>query len=184
LAGPPRNPPQRQQFNKTRDKRDQEMNQLQGTEHFAEIHASDIGGIDETTVSVSPDVTVLTGRNATNRTSFLRAMMAALGSAHSSLKGDADRGEVELAFADDKGDTNAYTRTLEREGGTVVMGGEPYLADAESADLFAFLLENNEARRAVARGGDLREVIMRPVDTDAIHAEITQLETRKRDLDD
>jgi predicted RNase H-like nuclease (RuvC/YqgF family) len=65
-----------------------------------------------------------------------------------------------------------------------VLGGEPYLDDPEGADLFAFLLENNEARQAVARGDDLREVIMRPVDTDAIQAEISQLEAEKRDLDD
>jgi hypothetical protein len=64
------------------------------------------------------------------------------------------------------------------------MGGEPYHEDSEEADLFAFLLENNEACRAVVRGDDLREVIMRPVDTDAIQAEVSQLETQKRDLDD
>ncbi len=39
-----------------------------------------IGGIDETEVTLSPGVTALTGRNATNRTSFLQAIMAALGS--------------------------------------------------------------------------------------------------------
>jgi chromosome segregation ATPase len=155
------------------------MSQPQTSEQLAEIHAENIGGIDETTVSLSPGVTALTGRNATNRTSLLRALMGALGSDRISLKGDADEGRVELALEDD-----VYTRTLAREDGMVVMGGEPYLDDSEGADLFAFLLENNEARQAVARGEDLREVIMRPVDTDAIQAEISQLETQKRDLDE
>ena len=155
------------------------MSKSQVSKESVEVQASNIGGISETDVSFSPGVTILTGRNATNRTSFLRAIMAALGSESTSLKGDSDEGYVELAVGDD-----TYRRVLEREGGTVVMGGEPYLDDPEGADLFAFLLENNEARQAVARGDDLREVIMRPVDTDAIQAEITQLETHKRDLDD
>ena len=155
------------------------MSQPQTSEQLAEIQAENIGGIDETTVSLSPGVTALTGRNATNRTSLLRALMGALGSDRVSLKGDADEGRVELTLGED-----VYTRTLARADGTVVMGGEPYLNDPEGADLFAFLLENNQARQAVARGEDLREVIMRPVDTDAIQAEISQLETQKRDLDE
>jgi chromosome segregation ATPase len=158
------------------------MSQPQASERFAEIHAENIGGIDDTTVSLSPGVTALTGRNATNRTSLLRALMGALGSDRVSLKGDADEGRVELTLGGE--DDSIYTRTLAREDSTVVMGGEPYLEDSEGADLFAFLLENNEARQAVARGEDLREVIMRPVDTDAIQAEISQLETQKRELDD
>jgi DNA repair exonuclease SbcCD ATPase subunit len=156
------------------------MSQPQASERLAEIQVENIGGIDETAVSLSPGVTALTGRNATNRTSLLRALMGALGSDRVSLKGDADEGRVELTL----GEEDIYTRTLARDQGTVVMGGEPYLDDSEGADLFAFLLENNEARQAVARGEDLREVIMRPVDTDAIQAEISQLEAEKRDLDD
>ncbi|GAA0454486.1 chromosome segregation protein SMC (plasmid) [Halococcus dombrowskii] len=158
------------------------MSQPQTSERLAEIHAENIGGIDDTTVSLSSGVTALTGRNATNRTSLLRALMGALGSDRVSLKGDADKGRIELTLGGE--DDSIYTRTLAREDGTVVMGGEPYLEDSEGADLFAFLLENNEARQAVARGEDLREVIMRPVDTDAIQAEIRQLETQKRDLDE
>jgi DNA repair exonuclease SbcCD ATPase subunit len=157
------------------------MSETQASERLAEIRADNIGGIDDTAVSLSPGVTALTGRNATNRTSFLRALMGALGSDRISLKGNADEGHVELTLGEEE---DIYTRTLTREHGTVVMGGEPYLADSEGADLFAFLLENNEARQAVARGDDLREVIMRPVDTDAIQAEINQLEAEKRDLDD
>jgi DNA repair ATPase RecN len=158
------------------------MSQPQASEQLTEIQVENIGGIDKTTVSLSPGVTVLTGRNATNRTSLLRALMGALGSDGLSLKGDADEGRVELALGEEA--ENIYTRTLTREHGTVVMGGEPYLEDSEGADLFAFLLENNEGRQAVARGDDLREVIMRPVDTDAIQAEISQIEAEKRDLDD
>jgi chromosome segregation ATPase len=159
------------------------MSQTHASEQLAEVRVENIGGIDETSVSFSSGVTSLTGRNATNRTSLLRALMGALGSDRVSLKGNTNEGRVELALGEEE-ENNIYTRTLTREHGTVVRDGEPYLDDPEGADLFAFLLENNEARQAVARGDDLREVIMRPVDTDAIQAEISQLETQKRDLDD
>ena len=143
------------------------------------VHVRNIGGIDESTVTFDDGVTVLAGRNATNRTSFLRATMAALGSDDVSLKGDADEGRVELVVGDE-----TYTRTLSRRGAGVALDGDPYLDDSETADLFAFLLERNEAREAVRRGGDLRDSIMRPVDTESIRAEIDELSARKRELDD
>jgi DNA repair exonuclease SbcCD ATPase subunit len=143
-----------------------------------ELSVSNIGGIDETTISLREGVTVLSGRNATNRTSLLQGLMAALGSERASLKADETSGTVTLD-ADER-----HTARLERQGGTVQYGGDPYLDESELADLFAFLLESNEARRAVARGDDLRELIMRPVDTAAIRDEITRLESEKRDLDD
>jgi DNA repair exonuclease SbcCD ATPase subunit len=105
--------------------------------------------------------------------------MAALGSESVSLKADADSGRVDLSISNE-----TYTRTLERVGTGVRTGGDPYLTDPELADLFAFLLESNEARRAVARGDDLRELIMRPVDTADINAEIERIEREKREVDE
>jgi septal ring factor EnvC (AmiA/AmiB activator)/copper chaperone CopZ len=137
-----------------------------------------VGGIAETEVTFDPGVTILTGRNATNRTSFLQAIMAALGSDQVSLKSDADEGHVELSVGDE-----AFTRTFERQGDTVVASGDPYLDDATLADLFAFLLESNDARRAVATDGDLRSIIMEPVDTAAISAEIDRLVERREEIE-
>ncbi|MDG5819470.1 archaea-specific SMC-related protein [Natronococcus sp. A-GB7] len=142
------------------------------------LSVSNIGGIEETTVPFQQGITVLSGRNATNRTSLLQGIMAALGSDRASLKADAKEGEAVLEFGDE-----TYRQTLHRRNGTVVREGDPYLDDPELADLFAFLLESNEARRAVARGDELRDLIMRPVDTDAIKAEIQQLEQRKQRID-
>ena len=141
-----------------------------------EINVSNIGGIDEASVTIPPGVSILTGRNATNRTSFLRALMAGFGSERCSLKADAESGSVTVTL-----DDTTYTRTLTREDTAVVFGGEPYLDDPDPADLFAFLLEHNAARQAVARGDDLRSLIMRPIDTDALAAEIAAC---KRDRDD
>ncbi|ELZ27009.1 Chromosome segregation protein (Spc25, Csm1, Pcs1) [Halosimplex carlsbadense 2-9-1] len=143
-----------------------------------DVAVENVGGIDTTDVSFSAGVTILTGRNATNRTSLLQAIMAGLGSDNVSLKGDADEGRVELTVGDE-----TYTRTLTRQSGTVVTNGDPYLDEAEIADLFVFLLESNEARRAVERTENLRELIMRPVDTAAIESEIDQLQGERDDIE-
>jgi len=146
--------------------------------HSVRVDVRNIGGIDEASVTLSDGVSVLTGRNATNRTSFLQALMTGLGSRQSSLKGDAEEGAVTLEL-----DGETYTRTLRRRGDTVAFDGDPYLDDPELADLFAFLLEDNEARSAVARGDDLREIIMRPIDTDAIDAEIRECKQQRDELE-
>ena len=153
------------------------MNTEEILRNTVKLDVKNIGGIEQTTVDISTGVTALTGRNATNRTSLLQAVMAALGSDQVSLKGDADEGRVEFTIGD-----TTYTRTLVRKNGTVTADGDPYLSDPTVADLFAFLLETNEARRAVARNEDLREHLMRPIDTEAIRTAIEQLETQQRKL--
>ncbi|ELZ64003.1 chromosome segregation protein SMC [Haloferax sp. Atlit-10N] len=147
----------------------------------SKVHLSveNIGGIDNLSTSFEPGVTVLAGRNATNRTSLLRSIMAAHGSDDVALKGDADEGSVELTIGDE-----TYTRTFERQGDTVISGGNPVLDDPDLADLFAFLLETNDARQAVARGDDLRDLIMRPVDVESINEQIESLQQEKRDIAD
>ena len=70
------------------------MSQTQATEEHAELSVENVGGIDSTEIAFSPGVTCLTGRNATNRTSLLQALMATLGSDHVSLKTGVDHGEV------------------------------------------------------------------------------------------
>ncbi|MEF8841945.1 MAG: archaea-specific SMC-related protein [Haloarculaceae archaeon] len=149
-------------------------------EHVS-LRVNDVGGIDETAVEFPPGVSVLAGRNATNRTSLLRALMAVLGSDDVSLKGDADEGSVELTVG---GET--YTRRLIRHEDGVRLEGDPYLSADEVAyaDCFAFLLETNDARRAVVSGGrDLREVLLRPVDTDAIERELRERIEERREVE-
>jgi len=155
------------------------MSDQRAIKQEAMLTARNVGGIDETAVSLEPGVNVLSGRNATNRTSFLQALIGALGGDDVSIKGDADDGEVELELGDE-----VYRRQLTRQHEGVSTSGEPYLDDPELAELFAFLLESNEARQAVSTGKDLRELIMRPVDTKEIKDEISTLESKKSDIDD
>jgi len=154
------------------------MQQQQSQASGTSVYTRNVGGIQESEISFEPGVTVLVGRNATNRTSFLQAVMAALGSENVAMKGDADDAEVNLDTGDE-----TYTRTFNRGQTGIERGGDPYLDDPELADLFAFLLESNEARRAVATNADLRELIMRPVDTEEIQTEIERLQGRKESLE-
>ncbi len=144
----------------------------------ATLSVSNVGGIESTEVELDPGVTVLEGRNASNRTSLLHAIAAAMGSEQATLKGDADEGAVSLQL-----DGETYTRTFARSGRTVAAGGDPYLEDAQVADLFAFLFEGNEARRAAVGGEDLREIIMRPIDTEALQSEIVRLQSERERID-
>ena len=143
----------------------------------AKLTVQNIGGIDRTEVTFEPGITILAGRNATNRTSLLQAIMTAMGSDDVSIKADADEGRVELTL-----DGETYTRRLHRENGTTHLTGDPYLEDTTLADLFAFLLESNEARRAVLTEEDLRDILMRPIDTDEIQAEIDGLLEQRRQV--
>lgn len=143
------------------------------------IAVENIGGIETSEHDFTSKTTILAGRNATNRTSLLQAIMAACGSENVTLKGDADTGFVKLTVGD-----QTYTRTLDRRNESIVTGGEPMLEDSELADRFAFLLESNEARRAITRGDNLRNVLLGPVDTEAIEAEIAELQSEKRQLEE
>jgi len=145
----------------------------------ATFTVENIGGIESATVTLEPGVTLLTGRNATNRTSFLQAIAAAHGSEWTSVKADASRGTVRLSLGEE-----TYERTVTRTEDGVVGSGSAVLADPTLANLFAFLLADNEARQAVVRGADLRDVIMRPVDITEIREDIRDAEERKDAIDD
>lgn len=135
------------------------------------VTVENLGGIRSEQLSLHNGVSVLTGRNATNRTSLLRALGAGLGGSTGELKADADEGSVALSFGD-----GTHTRTFEREGQSVRVGGEPYTEDGTLVDQYATLLADNPARRAVERGDSdaLRECIMAPVDTDELKATIRE----------
>ena len=144
------------------------------------VKIKNIGGIKQAVAELPPSVTVLTGRNATNRTSFLQGLMAAMGSTASqiTLKSDTDEGQATVRL-----DGETYTRTLKRTGDTVVMEGNPYTKEAELLDLYAFLLKENPLRQTIEQNGDLHSVLMRPIDTDEIEAELQHIRGKKQDLE-
>jgi predicted nucleic acid-binding Zn-ribbon protein len=153
-----------------------------------EFELTHIGGIEECQFALSPGVTVLVGENATNRTSTLRGIGAAVGADTGTVRADATAATASVDVV-----TPDRTTTFAREY-TVVDGDTVQTAFSEVAGLqksgvdaltdFAVLLEDNRLRRAVRRDGNLYDVLMSPVDTDAIQREIEELSNRRADLED
>ncbi|SIS13298.1 archaea-specific SMC-related protein [Natronorubrum thiooxidans] len=149
---------------------------------FEELHISvqNIGGISAGEMAISPGVTLLSGENASNKSSFLRGLAAVLGGPVPPIKSDANNGTVSLQTADEEYVLNVSNRD-----------GDPVVTDANQAsdqrdlcELFVALGERNPIRRRILTDGDLYELLMRPVDTAEIEAEIERLSTRKDELDD
>jgi len=153
----------------------------QSLEPLPEVQLSveNIGGITKASETVRPGVTVLVGRNATNRTSFLQGLAAALGTDRFTLKREADVGEVTLTVGQE-----TYSRRIEREDGRLLVDGEPYVDNPDVAELFAVLFESNEIRSAIREGGDIRELIVRPLDLVHINERISQIVTKRRRIDE
>jgi len=145
------------------------------------VSVENLGGIRSSEVTFADGVTLLTGRNATNRTSLLRAIGAGLGGSTGELKTDADGGSVTLSLGNDE-----YRRTFERDGRSVRVGGDPYIEDATLVDQYSSLLADNPARTAVRRGDGnaLREFIMSPVDTEAVRQTVERERRQIRSLED
>lgn len=140
------------------------------SEDAVTLAVENIGGIDRCQLEIEPGVTIFTGRNATNRTSFLSAVADVLGGSSATLKSDANRGQIEMTVGG-----STYVRQYERGDEGFASSGQQYTEEEDLVDLFVRLLEDNKIRRAVERGEDLRDHLMRPVDTDRIQRELRDL---------
>lgn len=147
----------------------------------AAIEITNLGGIESLQSELPPGVCILSGQNATNRTSFLRALAAAMGGDESAatLKSDSETGSVTVNIGDRIG-----SRTYERVNGSVVRGGDPFSERGELVDTYASIFATNPARVAVRNGGDgLRDILMRGVDTAEIKATIHSLKQERSSLE-
>ena len=144
------------------------------------LRVANVGGIAEGSVPVSRGVTLVSGRNASNKSSLLGALAGVLGGPVPPLKSDADGGSVHLDL-----DGESYSLSLERQDGeTVAVDADPYSTADDCCDLFVALTETNPIRQAVVTDGDLYDLLLRPVDTEEIEAEISRLTAEKRSLDE
>jgi DNA repair ATPase RecN len=143
------------------------------------LSVRNIGGIREKQVTFEPGVTLLTGPNATNRTSLLRAFIGGLGGSAGVLRRGADSGHVGITIDDQE-----YTRRYERTAGGIHTTGNPYTEIEDVVDLFVSLLEDNPIRRAVRSGADLTDLLLAPVDTDELEAEISSLKSERKRIDE
>jgi DNA repair exonuclease SbcCD ATPase subunit len=139
-----------------------------------------VGGISGATVEMRPGVTLVAGRNASNKSSLLAALAGVLGGPVPTLRSDADAGSVTMTVGEER-----YRLGLaRRDGRVVVTDTEPYSDEREMCELFVALTEENPIRQAVLSGDGLRDLLLRPVDTEEIEARIRELQERKRTLDD
>lgn len=146
------------------------------------VTITNLGGIDTLETSLPPGVSLLSGENASNRTSFLQSVAAALGGDRSAatLKSDADEGSVSLSVDEVQG-----TRTYRRTDAGVTRDGDPVTDAEELVDTYVSIFADNPARRAVRNGGeDLRDILMRGVDTAEINANIHQLKHRRSAIEE
>jgi DNA repair exonuclease SbcCD ATPase subunit len=153
----------------------------QGLQPLPEVQLSirNIGGITEASEKIRPGVTVLVGKNATNRTSFLQGIAAALGTDRFSVKRDADVAEVTLRTGQDD-----FNQRFERKGGQIVTEGEAYVDKPDVAELFAVLFESNPIRAAIRNDGDIRDLIVRPLDISEINNRISEIVSERRRVDE
>jgi len=160
----------------------QQNNQATSADDRLAVTVKNIGGINSCELHLSSGLIAFEGRNATNRTSLLTAIAGGLGGTTARLKSDADHGKVEIEF-----NGESYIREYATENGTQ---GTPYTTDAELIDTFVALLWDNPIRQAVRSNDNLRELLMRPVDTQKIQRQIRdrkrereQLTKRRRELE-
>jgi len=152
----------------------------------ATLDVTNIGGIQHTEVNFVPGVNILSGRNATNRTSLQRALNVALGGRMGTIHGDETEASVELTL---NGAT--YTRNLQKAGKGISYSGDPYTEDSELVDTFASLLEHNKIRSLIRNQptndtfeSDLEDELMYPVDTSELDEKKRELLQKKGDLKD
>lgn len=141
-----------------------------------QIGVENIAGIRSGTADIHAGSNVVRGSNWQGKSSFLKAIEVVLGARKSLTEGETD-GRVVLKTPEE-----TYTVRLERRDGTVVREGTPYL-DAEydqiSAELYAFLGEDNVIRRAVRRGENLESELTKPVDFENIEQRIADKKSER-----
>ncbi|WP_247730367.1 archaea-specific SMC-related protein [Halovivax limisalsi] len=147
---------------------------------MSEFHISveNVGGIDSTEMTFADGVTLISGRNASNKTSLLQALLFALGTDDVPIRTGADSATVELTI-----DGRTIRRTASRSGAGVSVSGTPLVEDDSTRFArFAGLLEENALRTAVQTNGDFETLLKEPMDIDELERERAAKLERKSEL--
>ena len=153
----------------------------------ATVKVSNVGGIEETEIIFTPGLNVLSGENATNRTSLLLALNEAMGGTMGTVRSGQNEGSVTLEY-----DGKEYTQNLSGKGANnLVRSGDPISDDSDIVDLYASLLGQNGIRRLISRGQNVeefqqkfKELLMKPVDIEEINRKKTELKRRKQEINE
>ncbi|MEZ3165089.1 archaea-specific SMC-related protein [Halorubrum miltondacostae] len=150
-----------------------------------ELEVSNIGGIEKETFEISPGVTLVTGPNASNKTSLLKAFAFALGAESAPLRSGSTEGWVGLS----NGDIDVHRQVTHVNGETKVSGQsllettEGPSGDPSSLATFINLLEFNPFRTAIRHGDPIESLLMGPLDIEDLEAERAKLIESKKNLD-
>jgi len=146
-----------------------------------EVYVSNVGGIDEYETTFQPGTSIISGMNASSKTSLLRAMAFAMGDDDVPIRSSADRAEVTLSV-----DGRTATRTATRHGAATSISGDPWIRDEELRRKFstvAALLEFNTLRSAVRRRDGIEEALKSPIDFDRLERERSDLIEERRTVE-
>lgn len=146
-----------------------------------EIHATNVGGIDDLELELDEETTIISGRNASNKTSLLKSIAFGLGSRTVPIRSGAKEARVELSY-----DGRTVERVGRRAGRGIHTEGDGWVTGEDETLLlerFATLLETNALRTAVATDGDVEALLKEPMDIDALERQQADLLQRRRELE-
>lgn len=148
------------------------------------FHLENIGGIEDCEFDLARGVTVLVGENATNRTSTLQGIGAAIGADTGTVRANATKACASVAVCTDNEETKLTREYTISDANTPRTKFSHALSEkgVDALTDFAMLLEENRLRRAVRRGDDLYNVLMSPINTESIQRRIDQLREERSDL--
>lgn len=156
------------------------MTKNESADSTARLMVDNIGGIDHTEIELTPGLNVLTGENATNRTSLLLALNEVLGGDMGNVRFGAEGGRVELEIGE-----QTFFRTLSPMGRGFDRGGNQYCDDPNLVNLFATLIERNKIRSLIETqdrqeiNEELADLVMAPVDDKEIRRRISTLKDER-----
>ena len=151
---------------------------------MSELHLEleNVGGIERREITLTEGPTFIQGPNATNKSSFLKGLLFALGARTVPIRSGADEARAVLSVGDER-----IERIARRTDGGVETSGEAWITDPDDVTLlerFAALLETNALRSAVARNEDVESLLKEPMDIEALEDERAAKMRRKRELTD
>lgn len=143
------------------------------------LSVENVGGIESVEMTFDEGVALITGKNASNKSSLLSALLFALGADDVPVRTGADRAVVELSIGE-----TVVRREASRDGRGLSVSGEAFV-DEEDTTLFmrfAGLLESNPLRTAVQTNTEFEDLLKEPMDISALERQREQQLDRKRTL--
>lgn len=144
------------------------------------IEVEDIGGIDHLEQTFSNPVSIVTGSNASNKTSLLQAIAFGVGRTSVPVRSGASEARVELKIGDER-----IVRTATKQGRGTSTAGDCLLEDRDDVELFerfACLLEFNEIRQAVRDDRPVEDLLKEPMDLTSLEAQREEMMGRRKEL--